>query len=243
MRAGAAKAPAVGHKKPPHPWDGAARICEFGLRPLGDLALRRFGRSGWRRVVRRRLLAFLAAMCFLCLLRWASSSSLRRGRCVGGGGSGRAAGAVVSVWAIAARGAKTIAALIPMAVNVFSILHSPFCSTLGRWRARACAPSDELAMNIEWRELGAATGLTRLRARPYEPPGSSCPITLSDISFASPPLARVTGRESGASLTAVRRAFPWKRLTFRPNSTGGGLGRRASPPNAASRTRREFSPA
>jgi hypothetical protein len=69
----------------------------------------------------------------------------------------------VSVWAIAARGAKTIAALIPMAVNVFSILHSPCCSTLGRWRARACTPSDELAMNIEWREWGAATGLTRLR--------------------------------------------------------------------------------
>jgi hypothetical protein len=69
----------------------------------------------------------------------------------------------VSVWAIAARGAKTIAALIPIAVNVFSILHSPCCSTLGRWRARQCAPRDEFAMNIEWQEWGAAMGLTRLR--------------------------------------------------------------------------------
>jgi hypothetical protein len=32
-----------------------------------------------------------------------------------------AAGAVVSVWAIAARGARAIAALIPIAVNVFLI--------------------------------------------------------------------------------------------------------------------------
>ena len=30
----------------------------------------------------------------------------------------------------------------------------------------------------------------------------------------------VTGRESGASSTAVRRAFRWRRRTFRPNSTG-----------------------
>src|SRR5271168_3142626 len=81
-------------------------------------------------------------------------------------GAAPAAGAVVSVWAIAARGAKTIAVLIPIAVNVFSILHSPCCSTLGRWRARACAPQDELAMNIAWREWGAGSadgtrGLTR----------------------------------------------------------------------------------
>src|ERR1700722_3650779 len=101
-------------------------------------------------------------MCFLC---FAFAGFARAMLSVAAGAAGPA-GAVVSVWAIAARGAKTIAALIPMAVNVFSILHSPFCSTLGRWRARACTPSDELAMNIAWRELGDATGLTWLRAAP-----------------------------------------------------------------------------
>src|ERR1700727_3095765 len=98
-------------------------------------------------------------MCFLCAFAGFAGAMLSVAA-----GAAPAAGAVVSVWAIAARGAKTIAALIPMAVNVFSILHSPFCSTLGRWRARACTPSDELAINIEWREWGAGTGLTRFRA-------------------------------------------------------------------------------
>ena len=75
-------------------------------------------------------LAFLA-ICFLCAFAGFAGAMLSVAA-----GAAPAAGAVVSVWAIAARGAKTIAALIPIAVSVYIILHSPCCSTLGRWRAR-----------------------------------------------------------------------------------------------------------
>ena len=59
-------------------------------------------------------------MCFLCFADFFIESFAGAMLSVAAGAA-PAAGAVVSVWAIAARGAKTIAALIPIAVNVFLI--------------------------------------------------------------------------------------------------------------------------
>src|SRR5580692_10033150 len=88
--------------------------------------------------------------------------------------------------------------------------------------------------------MGRCHRFDAVEGHPYEPPDSPCLITLSDISFASRPSARVTGQGSAAWLTAVPRASHWKRRTFRPHSIGGGPEPRVSPRNAGSRTRPEF---
>ena len=166
MRAGAAEATGPWTQKtaPSVGWGGsflrdfmvAWRLSSSALRPERQA-----------RVFAAGFLAFLA-MCFLC---FAFIGSL--------------AGAMLSVAAGAARAGRSRRVGLGdrgerrendrgadpdggQCLQHFTF--SCCCSTLGRWRARACAPSDELAMNIAWRELGRTRhGFDAVEARPYEP--------------------------------------------------------------------------
>src|SRR5271168_412722 len=82
MGAGPAKATGPREQKtaPSVGWGGSFRVN----RPSGDLALRRFGRSGRRSLVRRRLLGFLGRHVLLVL----RLHGLRRRHVVGGGRGG-----------------------------------------------------------------------------------------------------------------------------------------------------------
>ena len=179
---------------------------------------------------------------------WSFSSSSFAGAIASeaaGAAAAGTAGAVVSVWARAARGEKAIAAEIPSAANVFSIVQSP-CElfvSLGCSGATACARQDELAMNVAWRELGAATGLTRRRTVPYVAPRSAMSHNTFGHLFRVTTFGESHGAGIGCVVEAVRREFRSKPPTSRPNSTGAGPAPRASPPSAKNRTRRASSPA
>jgi hypothetical protein len=105
--------------EPPHRSDGTARFADVDCRlsnycgfagaagAAGDIASVDF-------------FAFLA-MCFFAFFAGLAGAVVSEAA----GAAPGAAGAVVSVWARAASGANAIAAQIPIAANVFSIVQSP----------------------------------------------------------------------------------------------------------------------